>query len=122
MAKKKNNIIDKKVKVEGHKFTIKQLLIIILVVALIGAGFCTYCYFRPFVDIYLLGDQNITLKKGEEYQEPGWVFTYNFIEVDHDYVDVTYKDTHNVELDNIDANTIGTYIITYHFNYKKATF
>ena len=120
MAKKKNNVLDKKVKIEGHKFTVKQLLIIILVVALIGAGFCTYCYFRPFVDIHLLGDQNITLKKGEEYQEPGWVFTYNFIEVDHDYVDVTYKDTHNVELDNIDANTIGTYIITYHFNYKKA--
>ena len=66
MAKKKNNVLNKKVKIEGHKFTVKQLLIIILVVALIGAGFCTYCYFRPFVDIYLLGDQNITLKKGEE--------------------------------------------------------
>ena len=105
MAKKKNNVLDKKVKIEGHKFTIKQLLIIILIVALVGAGFCTYCYFKPFVDVHLLGDQEVTVKKGETYEEPGWVFTYNFREVDHDYVDVTYKNTYNVELDNIDTNT-----------------
>ena len=120
MAKKKNNVLDKKVKIEGHKFTIKQLLIIILIIALVGAGFCTYCYFKPFVDVYLLGDQEVIVRKGEIYEEPGWVFTYNFREVDDENVNVTYKDVYNVELDEVNTAVVGTYIITYDFNYKKA--
>ena len=120
MAKKKNNVLDKKVKVEGHKFTIKQLLIIILIVALVSAGFCTYCYFKPFVDAYLLGDNIVTIRQGEEYEEPGWVFTYNFREVDDENVSIKYTNSSNTELKNIDTNTLGVYTVTYHFNYKRA--
>lgn len=119
--KKKNNVLDKKVKVEGHKFTIKQLLIIVLIIALVGAGFCTYCYFKPFVDMYLLGDNEITVRKGEDYEEPGWVFTYNFREVDSENVNVSYKDIYNVELEEVNTDVVGTYVITYDFNYKKAS-
>ena len=62
--------------------------------------------------MYLLGDNEITVRKGEDYEEPGWVFTYNFREVDSENVNVSYKDIYNVFVKSVP----DIYVINASFN------
>ncbi len=90
---------------------LKKPLLIICIIAIIAIiAFLVNKYrtaeiaYTNNYDIVLLGDEEITIYKGEEYQEPGYSGT------DSNNKDVTGEI--NVT-DNIDTKKIGTYKVTY---------
>ena len=122
-SSKKNTkkVLDKKVKVHGKKFTVRQLLIITLIVVILAAGFCVYAHYNPFIELYLLGSTTTEIHQGEKYEEPGWVFTYNLQEVSDEYVTVTYKNEAGQIVSTIDSSEVSTYTVVYFFEYERVS-